>query len=86
MRTIRLRSKGISLRKIAIRANNKIVRVTGRGCAAIPTSTRMLVVAYKPDVTAYHLCMIKLRKSRTRVTFKLTDANLVPPAKGDCSR
>lgn len=85
MRSLRLRSIGIPLSKVMVRVGSRAISPKGRGCIQVPKSTRMLMLAYKPDVTAYHLCQLRLR-GRTRIRFKLIDANLVPPEGGDCSK
>lgn len=86
MRTIRLRARGMSLSKIMIRVQGQALSPNDKGCVQIPSSARTMMLAYKPDVTAYHLCQVKLSSKRSSIRFKLVDANIAPPADGDCSR
>ncbi len=85
MRAIRLQSVGMPLHKVMIRVQASVVSPDAKGCIQIPVSTNVLMLAYKPDVTAYHLCQMKL-SSRTTIRFALVDANIAPPADGGCSK
>lgn len=85
MRAIRLQSVGMPLHKVMIRVQSSVISPNAQGCIQIPASTNVLMLAYKPDVTAYHLCQMKL-SSRTTIRFALVDANIAPPADGGCSK
>lgn len=86
MRALRLRSIGMPLGKVMIRVQGAVVTPDAQGCIQIPASVGMLMLAYQPDVTAYHLCQMKLSPKRSVLRFALVDANVAPPADGGCSK
>ncbi|MCB9638357.1 MAG: hypothetical protein H6727_05535 [Myxococcales bacterium] len=86
MRFVRLLPRGMSLGKIMIRVKGAALTPNEKGCIQVPAAVKMVMLAYKPDVTAYHLCQVRLSSRKSTVRFKLVDANIAPPADGDCSK